>query len=76
MPLSSTKLKTISEMEFEVFMQHMRMDGISKNNKKHVTELKETDYKLEDKLESVKDTINKIGTTVLVAQRKMIDFKN
>ena len=37
---------------------------------------KETDYKLEDKLESVKDTINKIGTTVLVAQRKMIDFKN
>ena len=65
-----------SDMEFEVFMQHMRMDGISKNNKKHVTELKETDYKLEDKLESVKDTINKIGTTVLVAQRKMIDFKN
>ena len=69
-------LKTILDMEFEVFMQHMRMDGISKNNKKHVTELKETDYKLEDKLESVKDTINKIGTTVLVAQRKMIDFKN
>lgn len=66
----------LTDMEFEVFMQHMRMDGISKNNKKHVTELKETDYKLEDKLESVKDTINKIGTTVLVAQRKMIDFKH
>ena len=74
--LVEQKLKTISDMEFEVFMQHMRMDGISKNNKKHVTELKEIDYKLEDKLESVKDTINKIGTTVLVAQRKMIDFKN
>lgn len=65
----------LTEMEFEVFMQHMRMDGISRNNQKHVNELKETDYKLEDKLESVEENIHKIGTTVLVAQRKMSGYK-
>ena len=69
------ELKSLEEelknIEGFVLIQQFDMDRINQKNKNAVSELKMTDFKLQDKLTNVEKNVRRIGTDILVRTKML-----
>jgi len=68
--------KELQNIEGFVLIQQFDMDRINQKNKNAVSELKMTDFKLQDKLTNVEKNVRRIGTDILVRTKMLTGYQN
>lgn len=63
--------KELQNIEGFVLIQQFDMDRINQKNKNAVSELKMTDFKLQDKLTNVEKNVRRIGTDIMVRTKML-----